>query len=286
MITSALRRSYLFQLSGLAIDPEYLRRKPSHQFLREKSTKHSWKMCPARWPFCICSGATSSMSIPLSIHTGKCFSPPRVLIIFDQSSTGSPAAYRPITARLAGLTRGRTLNVGYRLAPQNPFPAAVLDTLVAYLSLLYPPDLSHHEPIPASSIIFAGDSAGGSLCLSLVQLILSAQNLQKTKTPTVLFHGRDVELSLPAGLALLSVAPDQTASLPSWTVNADSDIFEDKLPALDPKYPTCALWPTNPPRGNLYCETPMLNHPLVSPVTAKAGWDAPRSGWLLAAVSA
>lgn len=130
-------------------------------------------------------------------------------------------------------------------------------------------------------MVFAGDSVGASLCLSLVQVILAARRQQKTANPTVLFHGRHVELKMPSGLALLCVAPDQTASLPSWTINASSDIFEDTLPALDLKFPTCDLWPTKPPRGNIYCEASMLNHPLVSPVVAH-DWVGSSPIWIAA----
>lgn len=150
-----------------------------------------------------------------------------------------------------------------------------MDVLIAYLSLLYPPDDSYHQPVTPSDVVFAGDSAGACLCLSLVQVILAARRKQETENPTVLFHGRNVELLMPSGLALLNLAPDQTASLPSWSANASSDIFEDTLPALDPKFPTCELWPTKPPRGNLYCEVSMLNHPLVSPVVARSWVGSP-----------
>lgn len=167
------------------------------------------------------------------------------------------------------------MTVGYRLAPQHPFPAALLDILIAYLSLLYPPGDSYHEPINPSNVVFAGDSAGASLCLSLIQVILAARKKQKTENPTVLFYGRPVELLMPSGLALLNLAPDQTASLPSWSANSHSDIFEDTLPALDPKFPSCELWPAKPPRGNLYCEVSMLNHPLVSPLVAQSWVGSP-----------
>ena len=182
---------------------------------------------------------------------------------------GSPAAYRRAVAKLAELTHGKVLTVGYRLAPQNPFPAALLDVLTAYLSLLYPPDGSYHEPVDPSNIVFAGDSAGASLCLSLIQVILAARRQQGTEIPIVRFHGRHVELKMPSGLSFLSLSPDQTLSPPSWSADVSSDIFPDTLLALDPRYPTCELWPAEPPRGNLYCEVSMLDHPLVSPLTAR-----------------
>ena len=45
----------------------------------------------------------------------------------------------------------------YRLAPQHPFPSALLDALVSYFTLLYPPPGSIHEAVPASDIVFGGD---------------------------------------------------------------------------------------------------------------------------------
>ena len=182
---------------------------------------------------------------------------------------GSPADYRQAVARLAELTHGKVLTVGYRLAPQSPFPAALSDVLTAYLSLLYPPDGSYHEPVDSSNIVFAGDSAGASLCLSLIQVIIATRRQQGTESPIVFFHGRHVELKMPSGLSFLAPSPDQTFSPPSWYTKASSDIFPDILPALDPKYSTCELWPAKPPRGNLYCEVSMLDHPLVSPLTAR-----------------
>lgn len=68
-----------------------------------------------------------------------------------------PATHRQSNKTLAKLTGGRVYSVRYRLAPQNPFPAAVLDGLVSYLTLLYPPAGAVHEPVSASDIVFAGD---------------------------------------------------------------------------------------------------------------------------------
>lgn len=68
-----------------------------------------------------------------------------------------PAIYRPLSKKLAKLTGGRCYVVRYRLAPQNPFPAAVLDALVSYMTLLYPPPDAYHEPVKPEHIVFAGD---------------------------------------------------------------------------------------------------------------------------------
>jgi acetyl esterase/lipase len=68
-----------------------------------------------------------------------------------------PATYRPTAKKLAKLTGGRVYSVRYRLAPQHPFPAALMDALMSYLALLYPPEGAFHDPVKPEHIVFAGD---------------------------------------------------------------------------------------------------------------------------------
>jgi acetyl esterase/lipase len=68
-----------------------------------------------------------------------------------------PSTHRPATKKLAKLTGGKCFCVRYRLAPQHPFPAALLDALVAYLTLLHPPPGSYHAPVRPEHIVFSGD---------------------------------------------------------------------------------------------------------------------------------
>lgn len=58
--------------------------------------------------------------------------------------------------------------------------------------------------------------------------------------------------------------------MPSNTTNALYDI----LPPLHDRgavasFPACEIWPTDPVRGEIYCDTSMLCHPLVSPLAAQ-----------------
>lgn len=68
-----------------------------------------------------------------------------------------PSTHRPTTKKLAKLTGGRCYSVRYRLAPQHPFPAALLDALVSYFTLLYPPPDAYHDPVQPEHVVLAGD---------------------------------------------------------------------------------------------------------------------------------
>ena len=180
-----------------------------------------------------------------------------------------PASHRPVVSRLTKLTGGRALSVRYRLAPQNPFPAPLLDALLSYLYLLYPPPGSFHEPVSPSNIAFMGDSAGGSLSLALLQLILHLhRTAPNSQTPTLKFHGKDVAIPVPAGIATISPWLDATRSLPSLEKNAKYDYLPRLSPALATAFPPCDIWPSNPPRVDIYCDGSAMVHPLVSPLAA------------------
>lgn len=180
-----------------------------------------------------------------------------------------PALYRPTTSKLAKYTGAAVFSVRYRLAPQHPFPAALLDALTAYLSLLYPPPGAPHEPIPASNIVIAGDSAGGNLAAVLLLAILHIhRRAPEGTTPTVRFNGKEVPIPLPAGAALNSPWLDQTRCLPSIEGNVKTDYLPPPSHERKTKLPRDKLWPANPPRTSLYCEGSALTHQLVSPLLA------------------
>jgi acetyl esterase/lipase len=80
---------------------------------------------------------------------------------------GTLASYRNFTGNLARATRARLLVAGYRLAPENPFPAAVDDALASYRWLLA-------QGISPDRIIVMGDSAGGGLAVATVVALRDA----------------------------------------------------------------------------------------------------------------
>jgi acetyl esterase/lipase len=168
--------------------------------------------------------------------------------------------------------------VRQRLAPQNPFPAALLDVFQAYLTLLAPPPESPHEAISPSSIVVAGDSSGACLALGLLQVLLRL----KRRNASITFHGQMVQPAVPSGMALLSAVTDLTNAFPSFERNSDCDIFPvpiEKLPYLERSFPICPIWPTNPARANLYCEAGMLAHSLASPA-ASEDWSGSCPLWI------
>ncbi|KAL2063023.1 hypothetical protein VTL71DRAFT_6095 [Oculimacula yallundae] len=179
-----------------------------------------------------------------------------------------PVTHRPTTKKLAKITKGRCLSVRYRLAPQNPFPAALLDALLSYLTLLYPPPGSFHTPVPSSNIVFAGDSAGGNLSLVLLQAILEL-NRQNLK---IHFNGEERDVPIPAGVATCSPWTDITHSSPSCLTNRKYDYLPSLSETSTSRYPADSIWPASPPRKNLYAEDAVLCHPLVSPLSAKS-WE-------------
>ena len=63
---------------------------------------------------------------------------------------------------------------------------------------------------------------------------------------------------------------DLTRCMPSIYANSQYDYLPaPPSPDMIKHFPKDDLWPTDPPRGDLYCETSMLCHPLVSPLAAK-----------------
>ena len=72
---------------------------------------------------------------------------------------GSIDTHRELAARISKSTGSRVLIIDYRLAPENPFPAAVEDAANAYRWLLA-------QGISPAHMAIAGDSAGGGLTVA------------------------------------------------------------------------------------------------------------------------
>jgi len=74
------------------------------------------------------------------------------------------SAYRYFISELAVVCQNDVWAIDYRLAPENPYPAALEDAYAAYLELL-------EKGFAANDIFIIGDSAGGGLTLALLMKI-------------------------------------------------------------------------------------------------------------------
>ncbi len=108
-------------------------------------------------------------------------------------------AYRSFAGLYCEVSRGMdVLTVDYRVAPENPYPAALEDAVEAYQWL-------KRSGWHSRQIIVAGDSAGGGLALALCMYL------------------KDHNRRLPGGLILMSPWTDLTASGPSYFDNFERD---------------------------------------------------------------
>ena len=143
----------------------------------------------------------------------------------------------------------RVMTVEYRLAPEEPYPAALDDCLEAYGYLL-------SNGYDASRIILCGESAGGGLAYALCQKLRA--------------KGR----TLPAGVIAVSPWTDLTMSGPSYTENLkrDPSITRERLKYFADCYAYGEAIGEKPltPRTNANPEDDLRvkRHPLLSPLFA------------------
>jgi len=112
---------------------------------------------------------------------------------------GSSNTHKLFTLNLAKMTNMKVLSINYRLAPEDPHPAALEDCVSVYKWLL-------SSGFESKNIIISGDSAGGYYTLlTLLKL-------------------RDVGISLPIGAICLSPSTDMAQTGESVKKNCYTDI--------------------------------------------------------------
>jgi epsilon-lactone hydrolase len=172
---------------------------------------------PAEWTRAESESGPGSRGTLLYFHGGGYFQ-------------GSITTHRRLVASLCLAAGVRGLSVGYRLAPEHPFPAAVDDAVVAYRWLTGP---GGEDP---ARVVVAGDSAGGGLTAALLVAL------------------RDAGDPLPAGAYLMSPWTDLAATGESLKTRAEADVMID---ARDTKRIT-----------SYYVPDGEVRNPLVSPLYA------------------
>ncbi len=124
-------------------------------------------------------------------------------VILQLHGGGYTGAVRNAYYVFAGLynevSRGCSVLIpDYRVAPENPFPAALLDAIAAYNWLM-------DQGWYGDQIILAGDSAGGGLAMALTMYL------------------KDHHKPLPCGIVAMSPWTDVTASGESYETNFERD---------------------------------------------------------------
>jgi epsilon-lactone hydrolase len=113
---------------------------------------------------------------------------------------GSARAYRNLVAHIAARAGTKAFIPDYRLAPENPFPAATNDVLACYREV---------ARRGIRRVALTGDSAGGNLALSLASRVTYEADLN----PTLV------------GTAVLSPVTDLTLCGATYETRATADFF-------------------------------------------------------------
>lgn len=133
---------------------------------------------------------------------------------------GSAASTVPLVSELVRRTAVRAVTVDYRLAPENPYPAAVDDAQAAYEGLLA-------EGLDPGRIALAGESAGAGLA---VALLLRLRDRGATLPACAVLFSPYVDLTLSGDTTASKEAVDPLLSPDSLRLRA-SDYVQDADPA-------------------------------------------------------
>jgi len=159
--------------------------------------------------------------------------PSRVLMFFHGGGycSGSIKSHRRLVTEAGRAAKIRTVAVGYRLAPEHPFPAAYDDALTAWRFL-------RDQGIAAAHVAIGGDSAGAGLTLALISQL------------------RDAHEELPACAWLVSPWTDLTMSSSSLVSKAAIDplIHKEYLNELAEAYLPSGVGRKDPRVSPLYAD--------------------------------
>ena len=124
--------------------------------------------------------------VPENVGTGR-----RIVYLHGGAwISGGAQSHRPLAAALAQVTHSELLLVEYRLAPEHPFPAGLLDCIAA---CQWAAENGPNGASSPQSLVLAGDSAGGNLsaavCMALIEkqaripdrLVLLSPNLDNSR---------------------------------------------------------------------------------------------------------
>lgn len=141
--------------------------------------------------------------------------------------SGSCNDHRGFVSKFAKFTGVQNLLYEYRLAPENPFPAALDDSVTVYKWLL-------SSGYQSGNILIAGESAGGGLCLATL-LALKDQNLPTPAAAVAISPWTDLSCSSDSYKTKNKLSP---APLNSWTVFSSHYVGVDRAvnPLISPLF--------------------------------------------------
>ena len=141
----------------------------------------------------------------------------------------SPETHRPLVSSLVQRIQGCAYVPNYRLAPEHPFPAALVDARAAYDHLV---ETLHIDP---ARIVISGDSAGGGLALALT---LSLRDDRRPLPAAVVAFSPWTDLALTG--ASLDENSDRCAMFAGITIRRASVFYvgdaDPRNPHLSPLY--------------------------------------------------
>jgi epsilon-lactone hydrolase len=129
---------------------------------------------------------------------------------------GTAKAYRHLAGHIANRSGAEVFVPDYRLAPEHPFPAGLLDAQACYRGLI---------DRGVKRIAIAGDSAGGGLTLALLSL-LKTQETSGGVRPSG--QRGNPQWGRPSAALVVSPLTDLTLSGRSWETRAAADPYFTK----------------------------------------------------------
>ena len=132
---------------------------------------------------------------------------------------GSPAESRELAARISRAAQARVLAVDYRLAPEDPFPAALDDVVAAFRWLVA-------EGSDPREIAFVGESTGAALALGAALMLRDAGD------------PRPGAVALVSPITDFTIVGDLAEADPTGAVGVvarNSGLYLGEKPAEDPR---------------------------------------------------
>ena len=175
--------------------------RPSAKFVRFYVHPQAWLGSKLFGPFGIGIERKKFGGVPGVTFTPKKNPRPNTLIVFLHGGGfcfgSSLTTHRMGLAHLSKITGSVCHSIDYRLAPENPYPAALDDAVAAWKHIV--------NENSDSQIILAGDSAGGGLSLALTMYL------------------RDNNERLPDGLILFSPWTNLNCNFETYNTRAKAD---------------------------------------------------------------